>query len=324
MNIFIGSSGNALRIAQAIKKNLARILHADIQCWNDKFFEPEDGTLENLYKKVIFYDFAVFVATIDDALTQKRIRDHNTISTKKCQAVRDNVVFEYGLFSGALGKKHVFLVVEEGADIPTDFYGVTHIRVKTKKDKDGRKSLLEPKKCYQKLAEVISSESMVSRISLLPSTASAFSYYDNFLTVVSKAIMNAETIYVGDQMIRLDPEKTTIHVVLPKQLAPDLKPCAQKYYAKEGVEEAKLKLPQKDFSFKVKYDIDRIDIYDVPVILSSSFRAVTLYIGEDYIGPKPEVHMCLQRETEGFAQTLRHLIERDVSFKEYIEFNQAD
>lgn len=160
MNIFIGSSVNGLEIAQGIKKNLIKSLHAEVQCWNDYFFEPEEGTFENLFKKAIFYDFAIFAATIDDDLTQKRINDNNTVDEKKCQSLRDNVVFEYGLFSGALGKKHVFLVVEEKADLPTDFYGVTNIRVKTKLGKNGRKVLAEPRKCYQQLIQVISNELM--------------------------------------------------------------------------------------------------------------------------------------------------------------------
>lgn len=320
MNIFIGSSGNGLRIAKGIKQSLERSLDAEVKCWNDHFFEPEVGTLENLFKKVIFYDFAIFVATVDDDLTQKKIQDDNTILEKKCQSIRDNVVFEYGLFSGALGKKHVFLVVEEGADLPTDFHGVTNIRFKTKKDKDGHKILATPRKCYQQLFNVISEELLVSRIHLLPSTTSALSYYDNFLTVMCKAILNGEKIHVEGHEITLNPENTKVHVILPNQLEPDLKTRSQKYYAQIGVQEAKIKRPQKDFSFKVKCTGNHVDIYDMPVILSSSFRAVSLCIEKDYIGLKPEILMCLKRETESFKNTLAHLLQTDASFEDYILF----
>jgi predicted nucleotide-binding protein len=42
---------------------------------------------------------------------------------------RDNVVFELGLFIGALGRRRVFVVIPRGAEIkiPTDLLGLTPI-----------------------------------------------------------------------------------------------------------------------------------------------------------------------------------------------------
>jgi predicted nucleotide-binding protein len=64
------------------------------------------------------YDFATLVFTADD-LVQKR--DHAT------KAPRDNVIFELGLFMGALGRRRTFVVHSrtDSPMLPTDLAGIT-------------------------------------------------------------------------------------------------------------------------------------------------------------------------------------------------------
>jgi len=114
--LFIGSSTEALKTAYAIQENLEH----DALCtvWTQGIFQLSGNALVNLLEAVWKYDFAVFVFQPDDI---SQIRDE-TVST-----VRDNVVFELGLFIGGLGKERVFFLVpkeSEKVHLPTDLIGV--------------------------------------------------------------------------------------------------------------------------------------------------------------------------------------------------------
>lgn len=114
--IFIGSSVEGLGIAYAIQQNL---LHdAETTVWDQGVFELSGTTIESLTKTLSGSDFGIFVFSPDDTL---KIRGSDFPS------VRDNVLFEMGLFIGRLGRDRVFFILPEGADIhiPSDLIGVT-------------------------------------------------------------------------------------------------------------------------------------------------------------------------------------------------------
>ena len=115
--VFVGSSTESLDLAYAIQENLQR--DAEVTVWPQGIFEPSQTALRSLIQVLDKSDFGVFVFTPDDRL---RLR-------KRTQsAVRDNVVFELGLFIGKLGSERSFMVVPEGFTdlrIPTDLTGVT-------------------------------------------------------------------------------------------------------------------------------------------------------------------------------------------------------
>ena len=116
--IFIGSSKEELRVANAIQRNLVEYGHI-VKVWNQGVFSPGKAPLETLIGALDKFDAAVFVFAPNDLL---RIRQ------KQYQTVRDNVVFELGLFTGRLGRDRTFWVVPTGeTDIRTasDLLGIT-------------------------------------------------------------------------------------------------------------------------------------------------------------------------------------------------------
>ncbi len=121
--VFIGSSGEANSIAHAIKKELAPDLEAIV--WNEDIFELGEDTLTSLLKFVSVFDFAILVMS-DDDLIQSR-------GWLRKAAPRDNVVFELGLFMGAMGKRRSFPVIappKKGRlKTPSDLLGNTEIRL---------------------------------------------------------------------------------------------------------------------------------------------------------------------------------------------------
>jgi len=114
--IFIGSSLEGIRIAHAIQENLEHDALCSI--WNQGTFGLSESTLENLIKSLDRFQFGVFVFQPDD-LTQ--IRDETR------RTVRDNVILEFGLFLGRLGKDRVFFLMPRGVEemhLPSDLLGI--------------------------------------------------------------------------------------------------------------------------------------------------------------------------------------------------------
>lgn len=115
--IFIGSSVNGLPIARAIQEELDN--DADITIWSQGIFNLTAITLSELMNALNTFSFAIFVFTPDDPI---EFRDEQLL------AVRDNVIFEAGLFIGRLGPEKVFFIKPRGSKkikLPTDLLGLT-------------------------------------------------------------------------------------------------------------------------------------------------------------------------------------------------------
>lgn len=115
--IFIGSSSEQLEIAYLIQENLD--FDAQTTVWTQGIFKLSRNILDSLIESLANFDFAIFVFHPDD-ITQ--------IRNKKVETVRDNLIFELGLFIGKLGKEKVFFLVPrtiEKLHLPTDLLGIT-------------------------------------------------------------------------------------------------------------------------------------------------------------------------------------------------------
>lgn len=132
--LFIGSSIEALPIARAIQENLE--FDADIRVWTEDVFELSSSTIDDLISASETSDFGVFIFNPDDVI---QIRNEHK------KAVRDNVIFELGLFIGKLGRDKVFYVIPRDTPdlrLPTDLIGVAPGFYNSKIDKDKIKSAL--------------------------------------------------------------------------------------------------------------------------------------------------------------------------------------
>jgi hypothetical protein len=115
--VFIGSSSEATEIALAIQNGLSGV--ADVDVWSQGMFRAGTIPFEVLERAVDGFDFAIFVFAKDDVLKMRN---------QSFAAVRDNVVFELGLFIGKLGRERSVFVVPRGAEdlhLPSDLSGVT-------------------------------------------------------------------------------------------------------------------------------------------------------------------------------------------------------
>jgi hypothetical protein len=140
--IFLGSSGKQATLLEAIARGLDEV--ADVEPWTTTF-NPGRGTLDRLVELSREVDFAAFVFARDDWTT--------TDASESGQASpRDNVVFEAGLFGGALGIRRTFILHANGSKLPTDLLGLTAVRY------DPATSPAEIRAINQKLRKAIETE----------------------------------------------------------------------------------------------------------------------------------------------------------------------
>jgi len=117
--IFIGSSRESLPVANAIKSGLSSV-PAIVNVWNKGIFNPSNFTLEDLEKALEEADLAILVFGADDGVLSRGIFS---------RAPRDNVVFETGLFMGALRRNRTLIIKSRraGVKIPSDLFGLNPI-----------------------------------------------------------------------------------------------------------------------------------------------------------------------------------------------------
>src|SRR5919206_4701372 len=116
--IFLGSSGKQAKLLQAITRGLDDV--ADVEPWTTTF-NPGRSTLDRLVELSQEVDFAAFVFAQDDWT--------RTDASQSGQASpRDNVVFEAGLFGGALGMRRTFILHAHDSKLPSDLLGLTSVR----------------------------------------------------------------------------------------------------------------------------------------------------------------------------------------------------
>ena len=113
--IFIASSVESSDVADAFNVNLDH--QAEVTVWKHGF-SLSKNTIDSLVKMAESVDFSIFIFTPDDIVEIRNQRKH---------IVRDNVVFELGLFVGTLGKERCFIVKPRDTDLhfPTDLLGLT-------------------------------------------------------------------------------------------------------------------------------------------------------------------------------------------------------
>jgi Predicted nucleotide-binding protein containing TIR-like domain len=116
--IVIGSSTESGSIAKALQESLTDELSSEL--WSQLGLPLSQQVLDGLEGAIGEADFAAFILSPDDKLEHRG---------KKTGATRDNVLMEFGVARGVLGKERAFLVLpdlpEDEFRIPSDLRGIT-------------------------------------------------------------------------------------------------------------------------------------------------------------------------------------------------------
>jgi hypothetical protein len=115
--VFIGSSVEQIDLAYAVQEGLDYDVEATV--WTQGVFQPSRSTMAALVDQLDENDFAIFVLAPDDLTAMRK---------EIVSSVRDNVIFELGLFSGRYGHERCFIITPRNSDdlhLPTDLLGIT-------------------------------------------------------------------------------------------------------------------------------------------------------------------------------------------------------
>src|SRR5829696_1641972 len=99
--LFIGSSQANIAVARLVANRLEGDGSAEVTVWNEGVFSLNKGFLEKLLALLSEFDFAVLIWAPDDITESKG---------ESKASPRDNVIFECGLFMGAVGRDRVFII----------------------------------------------------------------------------------------------------------------------------------------------------------------------------------------------------------------------
>jgi hypothetical protein len=114
--VFIGSSSEGKRYAEYLQAALDDYCESTV--WDQGTFGLSESGLYALVSESQRVDFAVLVLTPDDLIVERGL---------KRPSARDNVIFEVGLFVGALGPQRTFIVRASDVELnlPSDLAGIT-------------------------------------------------------------------------------------------------------------------------------------------------------------------------------------------------------
>lgn len=272
--LFIGSSGKNLKVAYKIKEILDSACSEwlDAEVWaTSKVFQLGKGTMESLVKASYEFDYGLFVAAKDDLVVKKWIPRI---------AVRDNVIFEAGLFIGSMGLNRAFIV--SSVKLPSDLNGVTTIRFKN------ASSLHDD---IQPLIAALEATRKSYPIGHQQSSALAHGYYHNFL-VPSLRHLHRQNI------------PFTMRVFVPDKVSSYLFDVVERYKTQTKSEE----FPIQSHHL-MKYPGEDTILWDIPRCLRTLESFACFYEQLTSIGKNLDWETWMSRELENFHDALEVLIE---------------
>jgi hypothetical protein len=293
--IFIGSSNEGRKKANLIKKQLSKV--ADCQVWHEGFFENNKSYFESLSESATLFDFGILVATAED----------EQLKRGKIESVaRDNILFEFGLYAGRIGRKRSFFLKEKGLDLPSDLFGISLLEFTDEKD-DGGKSLTDICKSLRKRVKEAWD---TYELTLVPSTVLAVGYYENFAYKVSNELMNANKRSVEAKGF----DDFRLHVVIPDQLPNNFTSQVKEYLKHKNLKEMKVETETRKYNFYLDYAQPAgsvLELYDLPTTLSALKKSIEMALPKSYIGNTPTDVILKKKEMHNFCRTLSYLVKED-------------
>lgn len=296
IKIFIGGSSEGLKYAKLLKMELEKSADFDCTIWNKNTFQFNESFLDSLTKASLVNDFGIFIASNDDfAFIKEKMED----------VPRDNVLFEYGLFLGALGNKRTFLLQEKGCKLPTDLLGYTTPRFKKESDEE------EWSDIALNIKENILIHFNRSEIQLLPSTSLAIGYFNSFIIDISKCIIDNKGCNL--EKSNEHHEEVLVKILIPKELSDDISAKAQVYYKKGNYSLDEIKSQKRPYPIRYykNENPQKLEIIDIPTTLNAIRPSINLLIPDTGLGVNPDKISLERKELENFKKTLEYLVKQN-------------
>jgi hypothetical protein len=315
-SVFIGSSKEGQEVAEQVEQALAGF--AQCKLWVDAF-EFGVSNYDNLIKQVAFYDYAILVATSDDMLKSRK---------KVFKSVRDNVLFEFGMFAGGLGKSRVFYIVEEGTKIPSDLSGITlpFLPKRSFLNFDMAVSGI-----MEKIKEYIVGKENTFDLGFLPSTTLAYGYFTNFVERTVERLLEDKAdnkIFTLQDGNTFQIKSLKFSILIPSDLSDDMFKKVSAKRLKDGWQ--KLKVDPKhvrDYDFSVdvsKTTEGELHLVDIPFTLNALNLAIELYSTKEHLGKSTREHLLEYREIRNFKRTLEYMVKKSALARGVVSIEIVD
>lgn len=315
--VFIGSSKESKEVAEMLKNHIEMDPNYECVVWNT-IFDLGLTNFENLLKKVITFDYAIFVVAPDDVVVKNSTHE-KTIRT------RDNIVLEIGLFTGELGKRSVYIFKHDSCTLPTDLLGYVYVPY----NNDTLKNPSAFNECCKKLRDTMDRESKTLKISLKPANGLAKGYFENFIVPTTDMIQNNPKVVIGGKTYALDGKEIELNIVIPNISEGDIIHWKNGFKKFNKLHDADLKSNNKTRYILVG-DFDEgckvLRIYDIPATLNTSFISVDMLLGAgEHIGSAEDQRIVKNMEVNSFYRTLKTLVSGafmdEVIVKKYNDYN---
>lgn len=314
--IFIGSSKEGLEIAKILKKKLNDI--AKINLWTG-IFKLNKSNFDNLVSQIAFHDYAILIATADDTITSRK---------KTTRGPRDNVLFEFGLFTGGLGVSRVFFVMQENSKIPSDLNGITLPFIPKSSSKRFKDAI---NNTVNQIKDHISNKEKTFDLGFLPSTALAYGYFGNFVEKTVERLLEDKADKKKFSLMdgsKFEISSLKFTILIPNDLRDDMFKKVAAKRLKDGWQ--KLKVDPKhirdyDFSIDVsKVANGELHLVDIPFTLNALNMAVELYSAKAHLGKTNNETLLEYREIRNFQRTLEYLISKSALAKGIVTIEIVD
>lgn len=311
-NIVIFSSGISEKngVLNIIKNKLESNGHR-CSVWRDLFSTSNDishiSLLPMLIKKIPTFDYAVLICEGHDKTTM--IRGDKAVIVN---AMRDNVLFEIGLCSMALGLSKTILITDDSVRLPDDLVGA------------GNQIALKRVICKPTICETAIDDSVIEQIEehikiadnimspvvIGAASSTALGYLKNFVirtfAYIEKGFMDKD----NQNKIFFDLENIYIHIWLPEAFKQDLAEKKKALGLKKGhIEKADF----RGVDFEYRMEGDSLHIYDCPSTMATSYDTAKMILeisADDTMDSFAEERFAL-KEIGLFYATIKSLLNRD-------------
>lgn len=296
INIFIGGSTEGLKFAQKVQDAFHSTGIVQCKIWKSDTFTYNSSFLESVTKASISYDFGVFIASNDDMANIRDVLE---------DIPRDNVVFEYGIFTGTLGYKRTYLLQEEGCKLPSDVLGYSNPSFNRNFTTEQWKELI------QRMSENIKTEFNKSKIQLLPSTSLAIGYFNSFVSKVTSYIFNKRKCEESVlKKSKIPHQKVCFKILFPSELSKDMGEVAHVYYENNNYEVDETGDDNRPFPIRFfkNETTDELIIVDIPTTLNAIRPSLELLSPDSGMGSDPDKIKLERIELENFKRTIDYLV----------------
>lgn len=285
-NIIFFSSGISEQrgMLKCLKEEMERLGY---QCsyWRDLFqyaYDPSNiALLPSLIKKIPTFDYAVLICEGHDRTIM--LREGQTM---EMNVMRDNVLFEIGLCSMALGLERTILLTDEYVHIPEDLLGKNgELAVKRfvyAGKLDGGASDISRYE-MQMIAEEIHQYIQENGESLTPvvigaASSSAEGYMNNFVLRTLEHLEDG--VWINGEKLKFSLSEVMIHIVLPYSISEDMvqrvTQISKEYFTGEI-----LTARSRSAFFKCKLEGHMLHIYDFPTSIATSYNIAQMILDLD-------------------------------------------